>query len=368
MEKTKFFIIIIIMVLIGFCSIGEKGELVENLEIPAAIGNDLEKTTGLNSYKVSILTYQFEEGGNITSSILSGNAKSVGETRETRQIKSGKVYLLGLERIFLNSEEIAKNGMRDLIDIWLNNPQINDRSLCVICKGKTEEIFKYKVNGYATSADFIEGMVKSLRQFNFFPEQYSVIDLIVRMDAEGRNIILPYIELKENGIETTGLALFKGDKMIAKTDMQEARIINILRDTNLKGMFTIQKSPTEYINFYATSKRKVKCYKDGEKFKFIIDLDLKGSIVSNELYKKLYDDSKVLKEFEVDMQKSVEKMCNDSVNKIKCAYKTDVLGLGKFAAAKYGRHTGIDWNEIVCKSDIKINVKVKVTTQGRGNY
>lgn len=368
MEKTKFFIIIIIISIIGFCYRGEQGQLIESLVIPAAIGNDLEKNIGTNSYKVSILSYEFEEGGNITSSILSGTAKNIGETRETRQLRSGKVYILGLERIILNSEEIARNGMRDLLDIWLNNPQINDRSLCAICKGKTEEIFKYKVKGYATSADFIEGMVKSLRQFNFFPEQFSVIDLIARVDAEGRNVILPYIELKENGIETTGLALFKGDKMIAKADMSEARIINILKDTNLKGMFTLQKSPTEYINFYATSQRKVNCYKEGEKFKFIIDLNLKGSISSNELYKNLYDDSKVLKEFEDEMQKYVEKMCNESVNKIKCTYKTDILGLGKFAAAKYGRHTGVDWNEFVCKSDIKVNVKVNVTTQGRGNY
>lgn len=368
MEKSKFFIMIIIILILGIVSTGEKGELVENLEIPVGIGNDLEKSSGFTNYNVSILTYAFEEGGNVTSALLSGKAKSIGETREIRQVKSGKKYLLGLERVFVTSEEVAKNGMKDLIDIWLNNPQLNDRSLCVVCKGSPEDIFKYKIKGYTTSADFIEGMVKSLTQFNFFPMQYSVTDLIVRMDAEGRNAVLPYIELKENGIETTGLAIFKKDKMVGKADLQETRVINILKDTNTKGMLTIQKSPTEYINFYATSKRKVKCYKEGEKFKFVIDLTLNGSIVSNELYKKLYDDSKVLKEFEEDMQKSVEKMCNDSVNKIKFTYQTDVLGLGKFAAAKYGRHTGVDWNEIVCKSDININVKVRVVDQGRGNY
>lgn len=368
MEKSKFFIIILIIFILGIGSIGEKGALIENLAIPVGVGNDLEKSSEFTNYNVSILTYSFEEGANVTSTILSGKAKSIGESRENRQIKSGKRYLLGLERVFVTSEEAAKNGMRDFVDIWLNNPELNDRSLCVICKGKAEDIFKYKVKGYKTSADFIEGMVQSLRQFNFFPMQYSIIDVMVRLDAEGRNVLLPYIELTKNGIETTGLAVFKGDNMVGKVNLEDARIINILKENNVKGVLTIQKSPKEYINFYATSKRKIKCYKEEGQLKFIVDLNLKGSIVSNELYKDLIKDSSSLKKFENDMQKSAEKMLNDSANRLKCIYETDVFGLGKFAAAKYGRHTGVDWNEVICKSDIKVNVKVKVVNQGRGDY
>lgn len=38
------------------------------------------------------------------------------------------------------------------------------------------------------------------------------------------------------------------------------------------------------------------------------------------------------------------------------------------AAAKYGRETGIDWNEEVSNADIKVNVVVKIDKIGTGQY
>ncbi|MDP4179223.1 MAG: Ger(x)C family spore germination C-terminal domain-containing protein, partial [Bacillota bacterium] len=60
--------------------------------------------------------------------------------------------------------------------------------------------------------------------------------------------------------------------------------------------------------------------------------------------------------------------CEEFINKMKTDYKVDCLELGRVAAAKYGRRTGTDWNKVVMDSDIKINVKVKLNKQGRGDY
>lgn len=60
------------------------------------------------------------------------------------------------------------------------------------------------------------------------------------------------------------------------------------------------------------------------------------------------------------MSEQVKKKCNDFIIKMKNEYKVDCLQLGEVAAAKYGRQTGVDWNSIVCNSEIKVNVKVKI--------
>lgn len=366
MKKRSIFIIsIVVLILISF--IGSKGELVENLEIPVGVGADIEKNSASSSYIVPFLVYSFEES-TVKSNVLTGESKSMGETRENRQLKAGKRPLLGLNRVFVVSEDAARNEMKSYIDIWLNNPEINDRSVCVVSKEKSDYILNQSVKGYSNAGEFIEGMVKSLRQYNFFPMQYSIIDIIVRVDDEGRNILLPYIEVKDNNIETTGLAIFRGSKMVAKTDISEARIINILKENNVRGIFTLQLDSKKYINSYTYSKRKVSCSRENEKYKFIIDLDLKGNIVSNQLYKDLDSDIDVLNKFQQDMKNYIEKTCNESINNIKYKYKTDVLDLGRVAAAKYGRDTGVDWNKVVMDSDIKVNVKYVVDSQGRGDY
>ena len=68
------------------------------------------------------------------------------------------------------------------------------------------------------------------------------------------------------------------------------------------------------------------------------------------------------------MTAKIKKDCKDFIEKIQKQYKIDVLNLGEVAAAKYGRHTGVDWNEVVSNSEIKVNVKVKVEGNGRGDY
>ncbi|MFL0197997.1 Ger(x)C family spore germination protein [Clostridium sp. WILCCON 0269] len=368
MKRFKVFLLIIIIFMFIISFIGVKGSMIEDLEIPVGTGADIEKESANTSYSLPFLVYSFQDGNTVTSDTFTGEGASVGGTRQNRQLKEGKKSMIGLNRIFLFSEQSASFGIKNYLDIWLNNPAINDRALCAVCKGKAEDMFKYKIKGYSNSAEYIEGMVKNLSEYNFFPMQYSLTDLIVREDAEGRNILLPYIEINNDAIETTGLAVFRGDKMIGKADINETRIINILKENRVKGILTLQKDSKKYINCYTYSKRKAKCYKENGKYKFIIDLNLKGNIISNELYNNLNANPQVLKKFEKDMNNYVDKMCNKTINDIKCKYKTDVLDLGRIAAAKYGRGTGTDWNKAVCNSNIQVNVKFTVDSQGRGDY
>lgn len=362
-------IVISIIIIFTYAFMGPRGELMQNLSIPIGVGFDIEDTVNGNiNYSIPISVYIFESPGNLLSEVYIGKGKSIGETREERQTRSNRKFLLGLEKIFIYSEKSVENGIRSTIDILVNNPEINDKAKVVIYKGKAEDILKHKIRGYASSSEFIDGLVNSANQFNFFSEQYTLMDMIVRVDAEGRNLVLPYIELKQDHIELSGLAIFKDDKMVAKASMEEARILNILRENNVSGMLTIQNNAKEYINYYAKTKRKVKCHKKDGKFIFTIDLSLKGAIVSNELYADFYSDPKVIKEFTKTMEENVKKNCEEFINKAKCSYNVDILELGKVAAARYGRGTGVDWNKEICNSTIKVNVKVSVNTQGRGEY
>lgn len=366
MQKHKLFLMIAIIIIFIVSFIGTKGEMIEKLGIPSGVATDIENTTEGIIYNSSYLVYSFEEEENISNDILKGTARSIPETRENRQLKAGYRIMVGLSRVYIYSEEAARAGMINYMDINISSAELNDRALVVVCKGKAEDILKFNVKGYPNSLEFIEGMVKNLRQYNFFPMEYTNVDFITRIGSEGRTPVVPYIEIKDGNLETTGIALFDGEKMVDKIDMYDTEIINLLKNDKVNGMLTLQQDEKRYINCYAHSKRKVKCYKDSEKLKFVIDLDLKGDIVANTEYKNLNKDIVVLKEYERNMQKYIEKRCYEVINNIKYKYKIDALSMGKFAAAKYGRGTGTDWNEAVCNSDIQVNVKFSIDTEGKG--
>lgn len=238
----------------------------------------------------------------------------------------------------------------------------------ILCKGKASSMIAMNIKGYPSAGDYIEGLIKNAKNYNFFSNNYKIIDLFLKVDSEGRNITLPYVEITDKGIGITGMALFKKDKMVAEINADETKTMNMLKENNVKGILTIQKNAKEYTNYYATSKRKVSCTKKGDKYNFTINIDLKGDIITDTLYKDLQNSTEKNAEFNKKMAEEVKKKSDDFIVKMNTQYKVDCLDLGEVAAAKYGRQTGVDWNSIVCNSRIEVNVKVKVQKTGRGEY
>ncbi|MGH4123285.1 MAG: Ger(x)C family spore germination protein [Clostridium sp.] len=342
---------------------------VEDLGISVGVGMGIDKNgEGDIIYRVSTTANEYKQDETIESILGTGVGSTIGITRENRQKKIGKEFFLGLSKIYLIEEGYAEYGIRALIDVNFKNPVVNDDSFLVVCKGRNEEYFKYNIPGYDNSAEYISDMIKSSSNYNFFKENYMFKNALLSMDAEGKNIVSPYIQMMEDGIKITGMAVFKKDKLAAILDINDTKLMNMLRENKVNGILAIKDDSGKYINYEAQSKRKIKCIKTGNKYTFIIDLNLKGEIINNTLYKNMAEDTKIMKKFEEDMAKEVKEMCTAFLDKMKNEYKVDLLQLGWVAVAKYGRDTGVDWDEVICNSDIIVNAKVNVDKVGRGEY
>ncbi|MGK0466536.1 Ger(x)C family spore germination protein [Clostridium sp.] len=371
-KKKNIIISFLTIMLYIFFSAGNTSMPVEDLSIIAGIGADLNNSSsGSVDYSVPISVYNYTGTPIIYNFLHIGVGKTIGETRSDRQLKDDKMFLVGLEKVLIFSEDFAEFGIRPMIDILFKNPNVNDTSIGFVSKVKSEDILNLQIQGFPTSSDYIQGIITHGNKLNFLSDNYKLIDMFVRMDSEGRNIVLPYVEIKDNLPQITGFALFDKDKMIRKIGIQDARYMNMLRENNVIGILSIQKSPKEYIDFSGTSKRKVKCEKINEKYSFTVDLSITGNVVSNSLYINMYSDSNIKKKFEDDMAKSTEENCKGFIEKMQSEYNLDVLELGRIAAATFGRGTGINWNEVICNPDltnIKVNVVVNVDNMGRGDY
>lgn len=368
MDKIIISCSILISLLFLFTGGEAQREAVEELSIPAGVGIDIVKKALDNiDYKISVSSYVFQEKKTI-SRISTGEQRSFGQNRQSRQLKIDKKFLIGLEKVDIISEEMARNGIKNLLDILFNNPSANDTALIAICSGEAKDILEYPVKGQPSAADYIEGMIKSSKSFNFFKDNYKTIDIFVRLDSEGRSVTLPYITVTAEGLKIDGLALFKSDRMIGKIGIQDGKILNMLSQDSGKGMITIVKKTNEYIDYYAKCKRKVKCTKENGKFNFDISLKLNGEIITNEINKKVSQDVEERNKLEKEMSEKIEEECNRVIKIMKEEYRADLLELGRVAAAKYGRETGTDWNETIADSNIKVKAAVKIIKQGRGDY
>lgn len=339
---------------------------IEENAISFGIGVDIEKTLKENAnYRITYNIYKFSQD-KVYSYNRIAEASTIGENRQDRQLKIDRSYTADIERMLIISEDMGAYGIDSLVNIFLNNPRLNDKGLIVVCKGKAEDIIKFKVEALPSSAEYIEGIVKESIYYNFYSENYTFLDLFTQLTSEGENIVLPYVEIRNNKIEISGVALFKREKLVQIIDIYESKIMNVLREDKTRGVFSLKRGEQKYVDYNSRVKKKVKCYKDQDKYNFIIDLNVTGNITSNTLYEEL--NKKSIKNFEEDMAKEIEEKCNAFIKKMQKQYKVDCLELGSVAAAKFGRDSGVDWNEVVSKSSIKVRAKVKVDNVGRGQY
>ena len=282
------FFLITTFILVFFGGKNMKLLSVEELDIYIGAG------VGLNKYGEEDIKYRipatlnaYKLDGSVESVINTGVGSTIGKTREDRQNKIGNRLFFGLTKLYLIEEEYAKYGIRPLIDINFKNPAINNNLYLVVCKGKSEEYFRLNIPGYNNSVDYISEMIKNSVTYNFFKGDYMFKNAVLSMDAEGKNVVSPYIEIMQDKIKINGMAVFKKDKLAAILDMKDTKTMNMLRNNNVKGILTIQKDSENYINYEAESKRKITCEKVGNKFTFTIDLNLKGDIINNELYQDM---------------------------------------------------------------------------------
>lgn len=371
LKKNRILLIIFFCILIyTVLSPGTLPVPAENLDIPAGIGTDLvldEK--GNKSYLATMDVYTFHKKDEIRNILIGGTDKNIPETREVRQLKSNHKFIYGLQKVMIFSEDVARNGIENSLDMLFTNQYMHDMGWLVICKGRAGDILGLKVDDYPASADYIKGMIDNCKEQNFFSENYKIMDAYVRVDAEGRSLILPYIEIKNGELQITGTAVFKKDRMVAKYDMKDTKIMNFLRENNTRGILTLQQGFDKQTAMYGTVKRKVSCQKtDDGHYVFNLDLEYTGDIISNTLYKDFLKKTDVIRSFEQSLAKDTEKKCYEFISKMQNEFKLDCLELGCVAAAKYGRGKVKDWNKVIAESEIKVNVTVKVDKFGRGQY
>ncbi len=370
MKKNKFILTLIWIWFLILLVIPKKHiEPVENLAVELGSGFDIISSIDNNYiYKVIRNVQIVGQNNKLTSKNYIGFATSMGKTRDERKTKMEKENLQGMEKVYIVSEKQADVGIKNVIDIIFRNPVVSDTAFFVVARGSVEDMLAYKIPGYVSSSDYIYGMIKNGKVNNFFSDNYAATDLYVRMDSEGKNVVVPCLDIDETGIYVWGFALFKESKLAGEMNIDEARVMNLLRENNVQGTVTIQKNSKEFIDFYCKTKKKVKCEKDKDKYKFTINLELKGDVVSNELISNLNTDTKAIAEFEKEMARNVERQCYAFIDKMKNDYKMDWIDLGKYAVAKGGRRTKTDWNKVVIGSEINVNVKVNLDKFGRGNY
>lgn len=203
--KNPVFIGICILLLFVSLTANLEREPAENLDIPVAVGYDIKGGPNNFTYKITYSIYNYLEDV-VSSSARVAYGNTLGGARQDRQTKANKKFIFGLEKMYALSNAYAVSGIRSVMDILLSAAEVNDTAQVVVCENP-QDLLSYHVSGYASSADYIKGMIESAGEFNFFAKNYRLIDVYLNLGGEGRNACIPYIDITNEGLKITGMEI-----------------------------------------------------------------------------------------------------------------------------------------------------------------
>lgn len=347
---------------------------IEDLSIPIVGGYDyIGGKTGEDGRRsigiaVSAVSPIFAPDAVSSSTAGTIKAKTIGESRTKRAFSTPQKLLYGMLQASVYGEELCKQGLRSYLDIYLRNPQVKLNLFVAIAEGKAEDLLKNKTTIYSNIGDYVLDLLRNSPKDSFIPS-VNLHSLASNIYSPEQNPVVPIIKSTYNSITLVGLGIFKGDRLIAKADVEEARIISFLRGEKVEGyLHFLVKKEGDVIDegtVYVRNSRKVKVSRDEDAFAFNIDVKLKCELVEHYSTEPLSGKGNLLKEIEASIKQDVENECNKVIKKMQEEYKVDCIDITRFAMAKWRSELKDEIEQgFIEKVNIKANVNVHVFRKG----
>ena len=316
------------------------------------------------------------------SIIFTGVGNTISEAFKDIDLYNPRRNYIGHVSVVVISDEVAKDGLNDILDFSARNPESTKRFQMVIAKNcKAKDILKILTPLETFSAQNISNNLKYSRDSQATSTSILYSDFIYNLLEKGMNPILPSVILKgdkKDGakdeslqqtvpdafIKINNLALFKDYKLVGFASANESRGINLLKST-IEQLTVNIKIDNKYITF------KLLDSKTKSKIKFndkpIINVEIKGiaTLVEDNSNHSLTD-QKVMKEIEKKINKKIEELANQGLEIAK-KNNTDVFGYGNLIYKNYPNYFKKfkDWDKEGFKDlDVKIKSNVVLSTTG----
>ncbi|EYE89409.1 hypothetical protein Q428_02685 [Fervidicella metallireducens AeB] len=359
----RFLKLIIIIILVSFQTGCYNKTPIERTSVLSGVGHDIVGEKKLST------TYEylvFSNQNKITKAVITTTGETMFDVFNDSLLETKKTLLPGTLRLLIISEDRAKIGIQDIIDVFLRDQNNNLNTTVVICKGKAEEILKLQSVESTTMAKEIEDLIKSSYESNFTQRDTDIKDLFNMRYQAGRTIMLPYVEKYKDTVRLCSIAVFKEDKMIFKIPREDLKFVNMLRNNNSSGYLTFNSGGLlNSLSLSCVSKRKVTFEMQGDKLIYNIKLNLKTLVKEDTLknFQKL--DRNNIENLRKTVSSEEKTKLEEIIAKYQNNLDVDVFDIQKYALAKLGKDKEEFVKENFRNSKINIDVDIKIDSTGR---
>jgi len=352
---------------------------INDIAIVTAIGLDLVEDDQLRltlqvAVPSKLVTGGTGESGGKSTIVISETGATVSEAYRNIQGKLSRRIFFSQSRVLLIGEDLAKKGVFHIVDFHTRYAEPRINSFIMFTKGKASKIINSMPKFESVSAEEMRELAKmGLKVY--------VRDFLNMLLTEGIEPFASQFTLKPLEVSTknksgetqavSGIAVFKGDKLVGWMDEVETRGLLWIRNEIKTGVITI-KIPEEKgggnisMEIVRGETNIVPILKQGE-LKLDVDVVTELSVIENDSKVNLHE-TKVIEEIQTNAEEEISKRIEMIIEKAKKEYKSDIFGFGQSVYKKYPKewntHYKKNWENEFAQTKVTIHSKALVRRIG----
>jgi spore germination protein KC len=310
-------------------------------------------------------------GGIRTVWVVDAVGHTIEEAVNNLQQRVAPPLFLGHLRVIVVSEAVARNGIQNLNDYFHRNPEIRRMNWMFISKGRAEDFMRASPQlERVPTLYFMTTMDKSVKMGRF-PDDFLGM-FWSASSSKGKEGYLPYIELQgKDTVQISGLAYFRGDKMVGSTKPIEVPLFMGIMGLNPAGGQAFVKVPgtEDYVVWMGKNRKSVIKIqmKDGHPH-VAVRVYIEGNL-NEKTSDEVLLNREVIQQVEQELAKQTKIAYLDLIRKTQ-EKGADIFGFGEYVRAKQPRYwneqvkTKERWQEMYKDLSVDITVQVHVRRVG----
>ena len=276
-------------------------------------------------------------------------------------------------RVIVISEKLAKRGLQNINDYFRRNSEVRRTSWMVIAKGNAAELMKAAPELERVPTLYLTATLDQAVRMGKLPLDF-VGFFWTNSSKKGQEGYLPYVEIikKNENVQISGIAYFKGDKMVDTTTPGEIGAFMAVKGINPAGyqVFAgIPGSEKEMVVYSATHRKsKIRVSIKNGRPHYKVQIHVEGNLREKTDVKIPLNES-MLKDIEKDIEKNAKQAIEDFIKKTQ-EKGADIFGFGEYVRAKkpgyWNREirTKKQWQDMYKEATVEIAVDYKIRRVG----
>ncbi|GAA0502892.1 Ger(x)C family spore germination protein [Salinibacillus aidingensis] len=334
---------------------GIERQIVDDISLVTAVGYDPAEG---NKIQGTIAVPNFQAEGTVMTEIFSDTAMLMRENSAKLNTEANRPLATGKLEVILFNQELAKEGIQKLKDVFVRDPSIGSRARLAITEGPTQEVLtrQYWDND---AGMYLSDMLEQNIDRGTIPETNLHL-FVYALYSKGADPYLPYLSV-EDMVSIDGIALLDHDRYVGKIPYEQTYTFNSLVGDFQNATFPIHRGDKKSATVSnISSDRTIQFKGSGKNMELIIDVKQKGILRE---YRGGKITKKVLKNIEESMEKQMKKQAKDILKKLK-ELNIDPLALGNEYHSEHRNFSWKEWEKMYPELKFTPKIDVKIMEYG----